>query len=71
MNIIYNNILDLIKYKNKLEYILIRLSLLRLIIIFIFTLIKGNSLIQEELIESRSIILFLYFPITFIDLIKK
>ena len=45
MNIIYNNILDLIKYKNKLEYILIRLSLLRLIIISISILIKGNLLI--------------------------
>ena len=45
MNIIYNNILDLIKYKNKLKYIFIRLSLLGLIIIFIFTLIKKNLFI--------------------------
>ena len=44
-NIIYSNILDLIEYKNKLEYTFIKSSLLKLIIIFVFTLIEGSSLI--------------------------
>ena len=71
VNIIYNNILNLIKYKNKFKYTLIRSSLLGLIIVFIFILIKESSLIQEELIKSRFIILFLYFLITFINPVKK
>ena len=71
MNIIYSNILDLIEYKDKLEYTLMRPSLLRLIIISILILVEGSSLIQEELVESRSIVLSPYLPITFIDPVKK
>ena len=70
-NVIYSNILDLIGYKDKFKCILIRLSLLELIIVFVSTLVEGSSLIQEELVESRFIILSLCLLITFIGPVKK
>ena len=61
----------MIGYKDKLKYTLIRPSLLEPIVISIPILVKGSSLIQEELVESRSVISSLYLLITFIGPVKK